>query len=431
MQPLSRAAIIERFHRYGSDNQLIGGEFERLVVRGDGRPLSFDEPGGVRWLLEQLAERYDWQMVLEEDRPIALTRNGANTTLEPGGQVELSGAPHTSLLDVADEALASTGELRSLLEGRDVHLVALGMTPYARIEDIPWVPKGRYRLMAPFLARKGDMAHHMMKGTSSFQANFDYRDEADCARKADLLTALAPLTTAIFANSPLCEGSPTGHASTRALSWTRCDPDRCGIPSALRQGYSHQGWVDYLLDVPMMFLQHEGAWVDPRGLTFRQWMDQGLDDAFPTWEDWALHETSVFPEVRIKRTIEVRGADACPLHIALAGIALWTGILYDEAALDEATMLARDFLAQGSHAERMSKAINEGLHATAGRRYATWAHDLVAIGGRGLSRSRPSERAVLEPLEALSVHGDHPGVAALRIFRESRSPNHFLRRVLY
>ncbi len=431
MQPLSRAAIIERYYGYGSDKQLIGGEFERLVVRGDGRPLAFDEAGGVRWLLEELADRYDWQVVLEGGRPIALTRNGASTTLEPGGQVELSGAPHASLLDVADEALASIGELRALLEGRDVHLVALGMTPFARIADIPWVPKGRYDLMAPFLARQGDMAHHMMKGTSSFQANFDYRDEADCARKVDLLTALAPLTTAIFANSPICEGSPSGHASTRALSWTRCDPQRCGIPPALREGYSHEGWIDYLLDVPMMFIKQGGGWADPRGLSFRQWMEQGMDGALPTWEDWALHETSVFPEVRIKQTIEVRGADACPLHIALAGIALWTGLLYDEVALDEATILARDFSSKGTHPKRMAKAIHEGLHATAGRRYTAWARDLIAIGGRGLSRSRPKERAILEPLEALSTHGDHPGIAVLRIFRESTSPKSFLRRVLY
>jgi glutamate--cysteine ligase len=428
---LNRDSIVERFHGYGGEAQLIGGEFERLVVHADGRPLEYDEPQGVRWLLEQLTERFGWEAQLEKGRPIALLRDGASTTLEPGGQVELSGRPHESVLGVAEEAMASMGELRTLFDGTDVHLVALGLTPYARIEDINFVPKGRYALMGPYLAQRGDMAHHMMKGTSSFQANFDFRDEADCAKKVDMLTALAPLTTAMFANSPMAEGRDTGLASARALSWTRCDPDRCGVPAVLRQGYSHEAWVDYLLDVPMMFLKSEGAWADPLGRSFRYWMDRGIDGAFPTWDDWSLHETSVFPEVRVKRTIEVRGADACPLPIALGGIALWTALLYDEGALDEAGQLAREFASHGTHNERFMAAVERGLHANVGRPYAEWARDLVAIGAAGLGRSRPSERALLEPIEAMTTHGDHPGVAVSRIFAECTSPARCLRRVLY
>ena len=427
---LTRNAIIQRFHGYGSTHQWIGGEFERLLVHEDGRPLSYPEPRGVRWLLETLAERFGWEPVFEDGHPIALLRDGASTTLEPGGQVELSGRPHASVLGVAEEALASFGELRTLLHDTDVHLVALGLTPYARIQDIGWVPKGRYDRMGPYLGARGDMAHHMMKGTSSFQANFDFRDEADCAQKVDMLTALAPLTTALFANSPIAEGSDTGLATTRALSWTRCDPDRCGVPPALLQGYSHESWVDYLLDVPMMFYKR-GGWRDPEGRTFRQWMEHGIDGAFPTWDDWTLHETSVFPEVRVKRTIEVRGADACPLPIALGGIALWTGLLYDEVALDEASQLAKEFASEGSHAERFMEAVRHGLHAEAGRSYAAWSRDLVSIAARGLGRSRPAERALLEPLEAMTAHGDHPAVAVRRIFAQSQSVSEFLRRVLY
>lgn len=431
MQHLTRDAIVERFHGYGSEHQLIGGEFERLVVHNNGHQLSYTEPGGVRWLLEQLQERFGWEPEYEEGLPIALWRDGASTTLEPGGQVELSGKPHSNMHALCEEIYTSTGELKALFEGRQINLVALGLTPCARIEDIEWVPKGRYGLMAPYLAQRGDMAHHMMKGTSSFQANFDFRDERDCARKVDMLTALAPLTTAMFANSPISGRKATGYASTRALSWTRCDPDRCGVPEVLREGYSHERWVDYLLDVPMMFVKRDQRWIDPGGLSFRQWLEQPIEGASPTWADWMLHETSVFPEVRVKRTIEVRGADACPLPIALAGITLWTALLYDEVALDEATVLAGDFASEGSHAERFMMAVQEGLHAEGKRRYADWARDLVDIAAAGLSRSRPAERALLEPLEAMSVHGDHPGVAALRIFRESPSCGDFLTRVLY
>ena len=186
-----------------------------------------------------------------------------------------------------------------------------------------------------------------------------------------------------------------------------------------------------MLDVPMMFLKREGRWYDPKGRSFRQWLEQPIEGFSPTWADWTLHETSVFPEVRVKRTIEVRGADACPLPIALAGIALWTALLYDEVALDHACELARDFTKEGTHPERFMLAVRDGLHAAQSRTYAEWARDLVDIGAAAASRSRPSERALLEPLEALVVHGDHPGVAVKRIFDQAGSCGDFLTRVLY
>ncbi|MCB9791661.1 MAG: glutamate--cysteine ligase [Alphaproteobacteria bacterium] len=431
---LTRDALIERFHSYGRprDAWLIGGEFERLLLHGDGRPVSYSEPKGIAWVLGELQARFGWEPVYEDGHLIALLRDGASTTLEPGGQVELSGAPYASLHQLAQEAWTSIGELRTITEGEDLHLVALGLTPYAKIADIPWVPKGRYRVMREYLGQVGPLAHVMMKGTSSFQANYDYSDEADCAAKVSAMSRLGPLTTAIFANSPVSEGHATDHASWRAHAWTLTDPARTGFPEALREGYTHEGWVDVLLDVPMMFYKRDGRWEHARGATFRTFMTQGLEGHFPSWDDWELHQTSVFPEVRVKRTIEIRGADACPLPIALGGIAMWTGLMYDSVALDEATQLARELAALGEPMQHQACAAKGGLRCRLGGRPAVeWARALIDIAARGLSRSRPAERALLEPVEAMVAHGESPAVAVLRIFQECDDADVFLKRVLY
>lgn len=431
---LTRDVLVARFHEYGrpDDERLIGAEFERIVLHEDGQPLRYDEEHGVRWVLEQLCERFGWEPVYEGDKPIALLRDGASTTLEPGGQIELSGAPHKSLHGVCEEALTSFGELRSIGEEHGLHLVALGLTPFVAIDDIPWIPKGRYEIMRRYLPERGDLAPVMMKGTSSFQANYDYRDEADCARKVACMSRLAPLTTAIFANSPMLESRDTGYQSYRGHVWTRTDPDRTGVDVVLSENWTHAAWVDRLLEVPMMFLKSRGEWVHAGGMSFGTWMEKGYEGQFPTWDDWELHMTSVFPEVRVKRTLEVRGADACPLNIALGGIAMWTSILYDDIALDAALALGRELSAEGTHAERFEAACRDGLGAVlAGRPAAHWARDLVGIAGRGLSRSRPSERALLEPLEAMVAHGESPAVAVRRIFSECGSPARCMKRVLY
>ncbi len=429
---LSRHDLIQRFHDYGKPRErwLIGGEFERIALRGDGSPVHYDDTEGIRWILERLQQLGGWEPVLEAGKPIALVRDGASTTLEPGGQVELSGAPHASLLDLAIEATASMGELRSIAEDHDLRWVALGLSPYAPIDSIGWMPKGRYAVMRDYLPSRGELALAMMKGTSSFQANFDYADEADCALKLGSMSRLGALTTALFANSPLLAGRETGFMSYRGEIWTRTDPDRTGFP--LADSYSHEAWVDYLLDVPMMFYKRDGQWAPAGGCSFREYMSAGLDGHFPGWEDWELHQTSVFPEVRVKRTIEVRGADAVPLSLSLAGIALWTGLLYDPGALDEAAALSRDFAAAAPAAERFAVACRQGLGGRlGGRSLAAWAEDLVQIAGRGLARSRPWERYLLEPLEALIAGGESPAAAALRAWREDPRPERFLARVAY
>ena len=432
---LTRSAIIERFHSYGCppERNRIGAEFERILLRKDGSPVGYHDEHGIRWVLEQLAERFEWEPKFEGEFPIALYRDGASTTLEPGGQVELSGAPFATMAEVRDEASQSFGEIKAIIEGHDLALVALGLSPYVPMSEIPWVPKGRYRVMREYLPKYGDMAHVMMKGTSSFQANFDFENEADCGVKMRVLSGLGPMTTALFANSPIWAGKPSGYLSTRGLAWTRTDPARTGFPAALLGSWSFEKWVDYLLQVPMMFIQIQGQWHDAKGKSFADWIDHGIDGVYPNWSDWELHETSVFPEVRVKSIIEVRGADAVPLPLALAGITLWTGFLYDPKALAEADALVAE-LGQATP-ERFLAACREGLQAkVGGRRLSDWAQDLVDISARGLSRSRPTERAMLEPIEALVAHGHSPGEAVLRIWNECESGAErpcFLKRVLY
>jgi len=427
---LTRDRLIQRFHSYGTprDRWLIGGEFERLALRSDGGPVPYHGEGGIRWILETLAARHGWAVVREGEYPIALLRDGASTTLEPGGQVELSGAPHASLADVAAEGLRSLAELQALSAEADLRWTALGLTPYADIADVSWVPKGRYEVMRSYLPTRGDRALYMMKGTTSFQANFDFADEADCALKLGTMSRLGALTTAMFANSPLLGGEETGFMSYRGEIWTRTDPDRTGFP--LAEDYTHEGWVDYLLDVPMMFFKQDGRWAHAGGRTFREYMNTGLDGSRPTWDDWALHETSVFPEVRVKRTIEVRGADAVPLPLAFAGIALWTGVMY--GGLDEAAALSRDFAATAPTADRFAEACRAGLEGSlGGRSLAAWAEDLIAIGRKGLADRGPEERALLAPLEAQVASGESPAAAALRAWREDPSPAVFLPKVGY
>lgn len=433
-EPLDRELLVRTFGDYGKPRSRfrIGGEFERAVVRADGRPVSYDEPDGIRWILETMAARGGWNVVFEGDNPIALLRNGAEISLEPGGQVELSGAPHTTLAALGEEMYANRRDLIELCEGRDLVWTACGLTPVAAMEDIQWVPKGRYAIMREYLPLKGDRGTWMMKGTCSVQANYDYTDEADCARKVRLLSALAPLTTAIFANSPLYKGQPTGFMSYRGHIWTRTDPERSGFPLTLRSHWTVEGWVDYLLDAPMMFFRQDGAWRAANGRTFRQWMSTGFDGHFPTFKDWELHQTSVFPEVRIKHTIEVRGADCVGHELALAFCALFTGLLYCDAALDEALALATEIEKHGTHRDRFDIASREALAGrVGGRTLGDWASDLGDIAERGIQRCLPADAHMLAPLLANIEAGRCPAMDLLDAWRRDPSPENLIRAVAY
>ena len=431
---LSRDFLLEEFGRYGKPRARwrVGGEFERAVVRSDGRPVGYFEPDGIRWILETMAARGGWNTVYEGENPIALLRNGAEISLEPGGQVELSGAPHTTLTALAEEMLQNRADLLAIAEGHDLVWTAAGLTPVASIDSILWVPKGRYDVMRAYLPQYGDRAVWMMKGTCSVQANYDYLDEADCARKVRLTSGLAPLTTAMFANSPVYEGKATGYKSTRGHIWTRVDPARTGFPPALRAAYTHEGWVDYLLTVPMMFYKRGATWTPANGRTFHTFMTEGFEGQRATLADWLIHQTSVFPEVRIKHTIEVRGADCVNHELAIAFCALFTGLLYCNTALDEALALVEEIERYGTHAERFDIAARDALSGViGGRPLSDWASDLVDIAERGINLCLPGDAQRLSPLLEMLDAGRCPADDVLDALARDPSPENLVRAMAY
>jgi glutamate--cysteine ligase len=423
MSDLTRDLFVRQYAESGKPRRewRVGAEFERHLLRSDGTPLPYLGEPGVRWLMERFEPR-GWAMVRENGNPIAMTRGQASITLEPGGQFELSGSPFFTVGEVEAEARAFADEVDELLIGANVRQVALGFTPYASIPDVPWVPKGRYVVMRDFLAQTGDLSHHMMKGTAAVQATYDYSDEVDCARKVRLSTLLGPLTTAIFANSPYCDGRPSGYVSWRGLIWTRTDPSRTGFPAAAA-AFTFERWVDWLLSVPMMFKKdRERRWQFAHGQTFAEWLAAPPAER-PTAEDWELHLTSVFPEVRVKRTIEVRGADCVPLPLAMGFTALWKGLFYDEAALEAATGVALRFASHGTSADRFDLACRSGLEGVhGGRRLADWAADVVQLAADGLARTCPDDVSWLGPLQRQIASGRSPGADLLLALGETPSP---------
>ena len=429
---LSYDALLAAYSSYGTppERWLVGGEYERAVVRGDGRAVDYHDEDGIRWILGQLAARTGWITKHEGEYPIELLGDNASITLEPGGQLELSGAPFRRLTDLSAEIHRNRDMLVDIAQGHDLHWIAAGLTPFARIDDIRFVPKGRYAVMREYLPRHGVLANWMMKGTCSVQANFDFADEADCARKFRVALGLAALNTALFANSPIAEGRLTEYASYRAFVWTRTDPARTGFPPNVRAGYTHAGWVDYLLDTPMMFYKRDGRWSPAGGVTFRAWMDHGLDGVFPGEDDWILHQTSVFPEVRVKRTIEIRGADAVSVELAVAFCALWTGLLY--GALDEAILLADRFAAtEKGYEARHLLAARHGLDATFGDHPATaWAKealDLAYVGLVGIGE----DTTLLDPLRARVEAGRSPARDVIDAWHRDPSPANILKVIAY
>ncbi|MDG1483674.1 MAG: glutamate-cysteine ligase family protein [Myxococcota bacterium] len=418
----TREHILETFHSYGAPRErwLIGGEFERILLRPDGSSIGYNEPHGIRWLLEEMAAE-GWAPQREEGNLIALLKDGASITLEPGGQFELSGAPFATLAELKAEIEENRDTILRLSQGKPVVPVAIGLTPFTAIDQISWMPKGRYTIMQEYLP--GSLAHYMMKGTASVQCNYDYTDEADCAAKVKLAAGLAPLTTALFANSPIYNGEPTGWMSYRGHIWTKTDPDRTGFPPGLRDDYTHERWVDYLLAVPMMFYKRGKQWLPANGRPFSEYMTRGFDGHFPTMDDWNLHMTSVFPEVRTKQTIEVRGADCVSLPMSVAFCALFTGLLYGRSALSDALTLSEDLSAQGTREARLEAACREGLQATVGgRTLAAWSAELLELAAAGLAEHDPAGAPLLDPLRQQVDTGRSPAADLLEAFTQAPSP---------
>ncbi|MBW8729077.1 MAG: glutamate--cysteine ligase [Inquilinus limosus] len=325
----------------------IGTEHEKFAFRlSDLRPLPYDGPDGIRAVLEGLAG-CGWERVEENGNLIALIRDKASVTLEPGGQVELSGAPLRSIHETCAEVADHLALVKKVGEQLGIGMIGLGFQPKWRREDIGWMPKGRYKIMRDYMPKRGSLGLDMMKRTCTVQVNLDFASEADMVKKFRASLALQPIATALFANSPFTEGKPNGFQSMRSHIWTDTDPDRTGdLPFVFEDGFGFERYVDYLLDVPMYFVYRDGQYIDASGHSFRAFLKGELPvypGHLPTLNDWADHLTTAFPEVRLKKFLEMRGADGGPWSRLCALPALWVGLLYDGTALDAAWDLVKDW----------------------------------------------------------------------------------------
>ena len=325
----------------------IGTEHEKFAYEvGTNRPLPYEGRNGIHAILTEL-QRFDWQPILEGETLIGLTKDGQNVSLEPGGQVELSGAPLFDLHETCREVNAHLDQCKEVAEELGVSFLGLGFRPVDRREDVPWMPKGRYKIMRAYMPTVGTLGLDMMLRTCTIQANLDFGSEADMVKKFRVAQALQPVATALFANSPFTEGKPNGFLSYRAQVWTDTDNARSGIlPFVMEDGFGFERYVDYALDVPMYFVMRDGKYIDASGQSFRDFLNgklPALPGEIPTVSDWEDHLTTLFPDVRIKRYMEVRGADGASWRRICALPALWVGIFYSATELDAAWDLVKDW----------------------------------------------------------------------------------------
>ena len=318
----------------------IGAEHEKFGFRQNSlAPVPYEGPDGIEALLKGLM-RFGWEGVYEKrdggQTLIALSRGGANISLEPGGQFELSGAPLKTIHDICHETGAHLKETKAVADELGIGFLGLGFSPLWRREDVPVMPKGRYNIMRAYMPKVGGMGLDMMLRTCTVQANLDFASEADMVAKFRVSLALQPVATALFANSPFTEGKPNGWLSYRGKVWTDTDADRTGLLSfVFEDGFNFETYARYALDVPMYFVKRDGRYVDLSGKSFRAFMAGELAEMpgqRPTLTDWVDHLSTVFPEVRLKTYLEMRGADSGPQSRICALPALWTGLLYDAAA---------------------------------------------------------------------------------------------------
>jgi len=399
----------------------VGTEHEKIGLRlADLRRVPFAGDRGIEGVLGAIAELDGWTPVREAGAVVALEKQGASITLEPGGQLELSGAPLATMFETCREFHQHLDLVRRVSEPRGIVWLSLGADPLHDVDEVPRVPKARYGVMRRYLPSKGELAMHMMHLTATVQANLDYASEADMVAKLRTAMGVSAIVSALFANSSLYLGKPSGFASRRVHIWRYVDPDRCGLlPFVFEPGFGYERYVEWALDVPMFFVLRDGQYRSAEERTFRRLLDEGYDGGPATQQDWSLHLTTLFPEVRLKQFLEVRGADAVPAGLTCALPALWKGLLYDAAALEAAWQL----VASWSFPEReaaLEAVARRGLGAeVAGRPVLPLARELVAIAREGLRRigdggaGETDERSFLDPLEAIAERGRSPGEEVL------------------
>jgi glutamate--cysteine ligase len=370
----------------------IGTEHEKFAFLTDTlQPVPYDGPRSIRALLEGLKGRFGWTGVYEGENIIALSdpKGMANISLEPGGQFELSGAPLDCVHDTCTEVNEHLQQVREIGDQLGIGFLGLGASPIWTRAQTPVMPKGRYAIMAPYMDKVGSMGRDMMFRTCTVQVNLDFGDEADMVKKLRVSLALQPIATALFANSPFLEGKPNGFLSFRSHVWTDTDNSRAGmLPFAFESGMGFERYVDYALDVPMYFTMRGGKFVNTAGESFRKFLDGSLPQLpgeKPSLKDWADHLTTIFPEVRLKRYLEIRGADSGPWRRLCALPAFWTGLLYHQGSLDAAWDVVKGWSAAERQALR-DAVPREGLKARIqGRTVREVAAEVLTLARSGLN----------------------------------------------
>ncbi len=395
------AELLESGNKPRSDWR-IGTEHEKFGWLTDSRtPLPYGGDRSISALFAGL-QRFGWTALREGDNVIGLTRNGANVSLEPGGQFELSGAAVADLHQTAAELQNHLDEVRGLAEPLGIRFMGIGAAPGWRHPDMPVMPKGRYRLMTDYMGRVGTHGTQMMYRTSTVQVNLDYASEADMVQKLRVALALQPVATALFASSPFFEGKPNGHKSWRSRIWRGLDNSRTGmLPFAFDPGFGFQAYVDWVLDVPMYFVFRDGQYINALGQSFRAFLKgelPAMPGEKPTLSDWADHMTTVFPEARVKKFIEMRGADCGDQAHINALPAFWVGLMYDQTALDAAWDLVKGLDAATREGLRVAASVG-GLHGQAeGVKLMDLARAAVGLSHAGLAARGLGEEVFLAPL---------------------------------
>ncbi len=389
--------------RIGTEHEKFGYNKQTLL------PLLYDGPCSIKAMLEGLRDTFGWSPVLEGDNIIGLTRNGANVSLEPGGQFELSGATVSNIHETAAELANHLTEVKAMADKIGAGFLGLGAAPIWTGDQVPVMPKGRYALMTRHMGNVGTHGTQMMYRTCTVQVNLDFASEADMVQKMRVALALQPIATALFACSPFFEGRDSGYQSWRARIWQDTDKARTGmLPFVFEDGFGFERWVDYALDVPMYFVYRDGKYIDALGMSFRDFLIgklPALPGEIPTLSDFADHLTTAFPEARLKKFIEMRGADAGPVARLNALPALWVGLIYDQDAMDAAWDLCKNWSLAEREQLRLSAA-KLGLKAqVGGRSVQAIAQDLLAIARQGLDARAQGEGTFLDPMDQIAQSG--------------------------
>ncbi len=398
----------------------IGTEHEKFPFYRNGlRPVPYEGPAGIQALLEGMASRFGWRPVYDKGNIIALEDPrcplGGSITLEPGGQFELSGAPVQSIFQTCEEVDKHLKQVAEIAEPLGISFLGLGFSPLWTLAETPRMPKSRYRIMTAYMPKVGKLGLDMMYRSATVQVNLDFGDEADMVKKLRVSLALQPIAAALFANSPFTEGKPNGYLTFRSAIWLDTDRARTGmLPFAFEDGMGYDRYVDYALDVPMYFVQRNGQYIDAAGASFRDFMAgrlAQLPGEKPTLSDWADHLTTLFPEVRLKRFLEMRGADSGPWRSLCALPAFWTGLLYHRPSLDAAydfikgwTAEERQQLRNAVPRQALKTPFRQGTVLDAARIVLNFA--AAGLKARGHTDSVSGDESIfLEPLLGIAGRG--------------------------